>query len=118
MKLYHYEEAPFTSQGETVGNKVQHTDCMSLVTWRFTKGHIGAMHVHPQEQLAYVLEGRVEFKTEAGSLIAKAGDQVLFAGNEAHGSVALEDSIVLDIFSSVREDFKDKFDVLAPAQSV
>jgi Uncharacterized conserved protein, contains double-stranded beta-helix domain len=118
MKLYHYEDAPFTPQGETVGNKVQHTDCMSLVTWRFSKGHIGAMHAHPQEQVSYVLQGLVEFKTNTGSLVAKAGDQVLFAGHEAHGSTALEDSVVLDIFSSVREDFKGKFDELAPVRSV
>ena len=113
MKYCCYDDAPFNAVAPGAENKMLHSERMSLVTWRFAKGYQGASHSHPQEQITYVLKGKVEFTTPGGKVTAKAGEQVVFAGNEPHGSLALEDSLLVDIFSSVREDFKEKFPAVA-----
>lgn len=118
MKLYKYDETGFLSVRPGVGVKVLHTERMSVAAWKFDKGVGGDMHSHPQEQIAYILKGRVEMRTEAGAVEVRAGDMIVFAGNEAHGSTALEDSIVLDTFSSPREDFKEQFVELAASYIV
>ncbi len=114
MKFYRYDDAPYNAVAPGSENKMVHTEHMSLVTWRFAKGMRGAAHAHPQEQISYVLKGCMEFTTDSGTVTAKVGDQVVFAGNEAHSSVALEDSLVVDIFSSVREDFVERFPAVQP----
>lgn len=117
MKLYKPAEAAFNPQGAGSANKVLHTDLMSLATWKLDKGTELAMHDHPQEQIAFVLQGRMEFKTPGALTEVGAGEQIVFASNEPHGGKALEDSIVLDIFSSVREDFKKKFVAMQPVKT-
>ena len=114
MKFYRYDEAPFTPVVPGSENKMVHSEKMSMVSWALAKDFVGATHAHPQEQITYVLKGCVEFSTDSGKRTTKAGDVIVFAENEAHGSLALEDSLVIDIFSSIREDFTKKFPAVAP----
>lgn len=71
----------------------------------FQKGAIGALHSHPHEQISYVLAGSFEFELEGEKTIIKAGDSYYVSPNAIHGVVALEDSVILDVFTPQREDF-------------
>lgn len=113
MKRYAFDETPFQEQKPGVAYKVLHTEHMTVAAWRFDKGSEGAKHAHPQEQVAYILKGKIEFTTDSASIVASVGDQVIFAANEAHASKALEDSVILDIFSDVREDFRSTLSEMA-----
>ena len=118
MKVYKHEATPFAATAPNVGVKQVHTDCLSLVTWRFDKGSSAPRHAHPEEQIAYILKGRVEMITDNGTFEAAAGDMIVFGGNEYHGSRALEDTVLLDIFSGVREDLRAKFPSLEAAREI
>jgi len=73
---------------------------------KFKKGAIGALHHHPHEQVGYIVSGSFEVEeTGAGKKILKAGDTYHIKSNVEHGVVALEDSVLLDIFTPMREDF-------------
>ena len=63
------------------------------------------MHDHENEQIATVLEGRVRFVVGGEDRVVEAGMTVPLAANVPHEVEALEDSIVLDVFSPVREDW-------------
>ena len=91
-----------------------HTEHLTIAIWKFAKGADFAMHRHPQEQTIYVLQGRVEYPMEQGAVVVEAGDHLVFAGDEPHGLRALEDTILMDLFSAHREDFRAKFPALAP----
>lgn len=71
----------------------------------FEKGSIGTLHKHTHEQASYIIKGSFEFELEGKKQIIKAGDSYYVAPDLMHGVVALEDSIILDIFTPQREDF-------------
>lgn len=99
-------EAEFTIVGEGVERKILATGgSMMTVEVRFKKGAVGAVHTHPHEQVSYVLEGSFEFDLDGKKHIIKAGDTYYVKPDQAHGVIALEDSVILDIFTPQREDF-------------
>jgi quercetin dioxygenase-like cupin family protein len=79
---------------------------LMLVQVHFEKGAEGALHSHPHEQAVYVLSGRVRFTRSEESFEVKAGENVLVPPGTRHGLVALEETLLLDIFSPPREDFR------------
>jgi quercetin dioxygenase-like cupin family protein len=78
---------------------------LMMVEVYFDKGGVGAMHSHPHEQVSYIVNGAFEFNIEGKKDVVKAGDTVYIGSNVPHGVVALEDSLIVDIFTPQREDF-------------
>ena len=65
----------------------------------------GALHHHPHTQITYVVSGRFEFTVGGEKKVVGAGDSMLKKDGVEHGCVCLEEGILLDIFSPMREDF-------------
>lgn len=78
---------------------------LMLVEMEMKKGGVGALHTHPHHQVDYLVSGLVEFEMNGEKQTLRPGDSVLIPPEVEHGAVALEDSILLDIFSPMREDF-------------
>lgn len=72
----------------------------------FAKDGVVPMHSHPHEQIGYVARGAIEFTIGDRVTVLRAGDAYVIPGNLPHGCHALEDSLALDIFSPVREEYK------------
>jgi quercetin dioxygenase-like cupin family protein len=82
-----------------------HSPTLMLVEHRMKKGWTGARHAHPQEQLVYVLAGRLRFILGTQSIEIAAGDSFIVPGNVEHEAAALEDCIVIDVFHPTRPDY-------------
>jgi quercetin dioxygenase-like cupin family protein len=82
-----------------------HSAAMMLVRHQMRKGWRGAPHKHPHEQMVYILNGRVQIFANGVEHETTAGDNFIVAANVEHHAIALEDSIVLDIFTPAREDY-------------
>jgi quercetin dioxygenase-like cupin family protein len=77
-----------------------------LVEVHFKKGGIGSPHEHEgHEQISYVLSGSFEAIVGTEKKILRAGDGFVAEKNVLHGLTALEDSVVLDVFTPIRADF-------------
>jgi quercetin dioxygenase-like cupin family protein len=65
-------------------------------------------HSHSHEQTGYLVRGRIRISIgpEHGDL--GPGDSWCIPGNVEHGAEALEDSVALEVFSPVREDYLPK----------
>ena len=67
------------------------------------------MHHTPtkiHDQIGYVVSGSFEAEISGEKKILKAGDAYIASKMTEHGAVALEEnSILLDMFSPVRDDF-------------
>jgi quercetin dioxygenase-like cupin family protein len=72
---------------------------------RFEKGAVIPPHSHPHEQTGYMVAGQLEFIVDGEHTPAKPGDSWNIAGNIEHGATALEESVVIEVFSPVREDY-------------
>jgi quercetin dioxygenase-like cupin family protein len=70
------------------------------------KGSVVPLHSHPHEQIGYLAKGRIEFTIGGEKLIVGVGDGYAIPGDATHGAVALEDSVAIEVFAPVREEYK------------
>lgn len=80
-------------------------DELMCVENTFKAGAIGAMHQHPHTQITYVAKGRFRFTIGEETREVIAGDTLLKQNSIIHGCECLEDGILVDIFTPMREDF-------------
>ncbi len=73
----------------------------------FEPGAVGALHSHPHEQATLIVKGRVRFTIDGNEQEYQAGQYIYIPSNLVHGTVALEESVLLDTFSPPREDFRE-----------
>ena len=92
--------------GDGVTRKVlSYSDNMMAVEFKFKKGSMGALHSHPHEQIGYVVSGSLELLGGEEKITLKTGDTYYVKPNEEHGVLILEDTVLLDVFTPMREDF-------------
>jgi quercetin dioxygenase-like cupin family protein len=81
------------------------TSAMMLVRHDMCRGWRGVAHRHHHEQLVYVISGSIQVDVNGTVFDAAAGDNFIIASNVEHQASALEDSVVLDVFTPAREDY-------------
>jgi quercetin dioxygenase-like cupin family protein len=80
-----------------------------LTEVRLEKGAVIPLHKHPHEQTGYMISGHMDFLVDGEHHIATPGDSWNIAGNVEHGATAIEESVVVEIFSPAREDYLPYF---------
>jgi quercetin dioxygenase-like cupin family protein len=85
-----------------------HNPKMMLVEHRMARGWIGARHAHPHDQMVYVVRGRLGFRCDGETFEVLAGDSFVVRGGVEHEAWALEEAVVLDVFTPYREDYLPK----------
>lgn len=82
-----------------------HGDKTLMTEFFLHKGHTLPQHQHPHEQTGYLVSGHLRFNV-AGELIdALPGSSWCIPGDVVHGAEILEDSVVVEVFAPVREDY-------------
>jgi len=71
----------------------------------FVKGALIPKHRHPHEQTGYLISGSLRFFGVGEDTVVAPGDCWNFASGVPHGAEALEDSVVIEVFSPIREDY-------------
>jgi quercetin dioxygenase-like cupin family protein len=75
------------------------------------KGCVVPRHSHPNEQIAFILEGSLRFDFDDGtSHTVNSGEVLIIPSGLPHSATALEDTIDFDIFAPPRQDWIDKDD--------
>ncbi|MGE5381540.1 MAG: cupin domain-containing protein [Methylocystaceae bacterium] len=62
-------------------------------------------HSHVQEQTGYLVYGCLQLTIEGETLVLEAGDSWSIPGGVEHRATALEDSLAIEVFSPLREDY-------------
>jgi quercetin dioxygenase-like cupin family protein len=76
-----------------------------MVQVKFEKGAIGSPHQHFHTQATYCAAGKFEFTIGDEVKVVEAGDGVYMEPNILHSALCLEEGMLIDVFSPVREDF-------------
>ena len=76
-----------------------------LVRWELNKGAVVARHSHPHEQIVVMVQGKLRLIVGDAETIMGQDDIVVIPPDTPHEAHALEDTVVIDIFSPPREDF-------------
>jgi len=82
-----------------------HGEKTLLTEFRLEKGAVLPKHSHPHEQTGYLVSGRIDLTIGAETHPAVPGDSWCIPGNTEHHAVAHEDSVAIEVFSPVREDY-------------
>lgn len=100
------EQVKWEPAGEGIKRKIMgYQPNLMLVKVHFEKGAVGYKHKHPHEQVSYVISGKFEVEVENKKKVLTEGDAFVIPANVEHGAVCLEDGILIDTFSPMREDF-------------
>jgi quercetin dioxygenase-like cupin family protein len=70
------------------------------------KGSSVPPHHHPQEQITYILEGSLQMVIDGKDCLLDAGTFYVIPSNVVHSAAAVIDCKLIDVFSPVREDYK------------
>ena len=76
-----------------------------MVKVAFETGGIGPIHQHYHSQTSYVVSGKFEVTINNEKKILQTGDAFYIEPNILHGAICLEAGMLIDVFSSIREDF-------------
>jgi quercetin dioxygenase-like cupin family protein len=101
------EVQSFTPEPGMTRQVLAHSNELMLVRHYFEKGWIGARHSHPHHQLVYVVKGALRVEVGEKTFDVFAGDSFIVDGGVEHQAAALEASEVLDVFTPVREDYRE-----------
>jgi quercetin dioxygenase-like cupin family protein len=84
------------------GNKTLMTEVV------LEKGSVLPNHSHPHEQTGCLVKGKMSLTIGAETFFADPGDSWCIPGDTEHGADILEDSVAVEVFSPVREDYLPK----------
>ena len=76
-----------------------------LTEFRLNRGKELTKHKHPHEQTGYLVSGRMDLIIGDEIFKAHPGDSWNIAGDIEHGANVIEDSVAIEVFSPVREDY-------------
>jgi quercetin dioxygenase-like cupin family protein len=105
VDVQRWSEWPVEQLNSLIGRQMAHTETMTIARILLAKGAHVPRHEHPNEQITNVVEGRLRFVLGDEERIVSAGATVLIPADLPHEVEALEDSVALDVFSPVREDW-------------
>lgn len=99
-------EVPWELVGEGVKRKIMgYDDRLMMVKVSFAKGGVGPVHQHPHSQITHVESGIFEIEINGEKKLLTTGDAFYIPPNVLHGAVCMEEGVLIDVFSPMREDF-------------
>lgn len=85
-----------------------HGDKTLMAEFVLEKGRQLPRHCHPHEQTGYLVKGHIRLAIGSEICAAMPGDSWCIPGEVEHSAEAVEDSVVIEVFSPVREDYLTK----------
>lgn len=99
-------DIPWEEVDKGVKRKIMsYDDKLMVVKVAFEKGGVGSLHQHPHSQITHVESGSFEVEIGEEKKVLTGGDAFYIPPNVMHGAVCLEEGVLIDVFSPMREDF-------------
>ena len=106
MTLYRWNEIDKERLNPRLERQAIHGERMTVARIFLEKGVLVPSHAHENEQISLVIEGKLLFHIDGEEQIVEAGTVVMIPPGAPHFVEALEDSVAIDLFSPVREDWR------------
>jgi unsaturated pyranuronate lyase len=107
MPHYDWNRIPAEQLNPLVTRKVIHTDAMTIARLTIAKGAVVPSHHHVNEQCAMVEKGALKFDLDGREILVSAGQALAIPPDIPHGVEAMEDTVVIDLFTPRRQDWID-----------
>jgi quercetin dioxygenase-like cupin family protein len=105
IQIHQWSDIPEEQLTPMLTRQMLSTEKQTVAIVRLKKGCVVPEHFHEPEQITSILEGALEFTINNQQIVLRKGESMIIPSNMPHSAVALEDTLDLDIFSSVRWDW-------------
>jgi quercetin dioxygenase-like cupin family protein len=85
-------------------------DRLTLARFELKRGSVVPQHAHENEQVSYIVSGALKFIVDGGDVVVRAGEVLQIPPNVPHAAEAIEDTLAIDVFTPVRQDWVDRTD--------
>jgi len=112
-RLFVWNELPREKVTDVIGRRLVAGERSMLAHLYMDKGAVVPRHSHDNEQFTYILKGALRFRLGAEGeeeIIVREGQVLHIPSNLPHSAEALEDTVDLDVFTPVRQDWIDGTD--------
>lgn len=110
VQLRKWDDLPLERVNDTLSRRIISGE-REMVTQIFMKrGCVVPPHSHESEQITYVLSGALKFTLAGAEVVVRAGEVLCIPSWLEHSAEALEETVEMDIFSPIRQDWLDKTD--------
>ena len=96
---------PVEQVTEKISRRIASGDRGMIVWWNMKAGAHAAAHKHDNEQIAFMLKGKMEFRLGGERRTCGPGDMVVIPAGVEHEAFFPEDTEVIDVFAPPRADF-------------
>ena len=105
MPVQRWKETEREQMNPLVVRQTLHGQNITVARLELKKGAVVPEHHHVNEQIANVLEGRIVFHMQGTRQEVGPGESIVVPPNIPHKVEVLEDAVVYDVFSPIREDW-------------
>ena len=105
MTLHSWNEIEREQMNALVVRQALHGTNMTIARLDLKAGAMVPTHHHVNEQMTVLISGKLRFIFPEKTMDVVGGEVMEIAPNLPHSVEALEDSIAIDVFNPVREDW-------------
>lgn len=85
-------------------------DRVTIARFELKRGGVVPMHAHENEQVSIVMDGALRFRVDGRETVVRSGEVMQIPPNVPHEVEVIDDTLVFDVFSPIRQDWIDKTD--------
>ena len=100
-----FADLPEELVSEKVSRRILSGDQGMVVWWSIEAGVHVELHSHANEQIVWMLKGKMEFRLGTEQRVCGPGDVVVIPAGAEHEAWFREDTEVIDFFAPPRDDF-------------
>jgi quercetin dioxygenase-like cupin family protein len=110
VRLHRWDEIALEKVTEMLSRKIVTGDREMLAQVYLKRGCLVPMHSHESEQMTYILQGALKFVVAGEEVTVRDGEVLHIPSWIEHQAEALDDTLSLDVFSPIRQDWLDHSD--------
>ena len=110
LKVHSWSAMAWEEVTEDIGRKIITGEKVMIAQVRLEKDALVPEHSHESEQISYIVEGALRFWVGGEELVLRSGEVLVIPSNVPHRALALEDTLDIDIFSPIRQDWLEHTD--------
>lgn len=111
---HRWDDIPAEQINPTISRQYITADRVTVARFELKRGAVVPQHSHENEQVSYIISGALKFMFDGRDIVVRGGEVLQISPHVPHAAEAIEDTLAIDVFCPVRQDWVDKTDSYFP----